>query len=115
MSDVINSLVEAGLTIEYLHEFPYSVRAKFPFMEQGEDGWRRLPVPYHGTIPFLLSLQVRKRNKGFRALLSNNTFSRREARLKQALADNWQGFRRSSGACIKQNQASVSPIFGKLN
>ncbi|MFO7584465.1 MAG: class I SAM-dependent methyltransferase [Anaerolineales bacterium] len=60
MGDVINSLIEAGLTIEFLHEFPYAARAKFPFMEQGEDGWWRLPEPHHGTIPFLFSLQARK-------------------------------------------------------
>jgi SAM-dependent methyltransferase len=60
MGDVINSLIEAGLLIEFLHEFPFAARAKFPFMEQGEDGWWRLPEPYHGTIPFLFSLQARK-------------------------------------------------------
>lgn len=63
MGDVINSLIEAGLSIEYLHEFPYAARAKFPFMEQGEDGWWRLPEPYHGTVPFLFSLQARKPNE----------------------------------------------------
>jgi SAM-dependent methyltransferase len=60
LSEVINSLVGAGLTIEFLHEFPYAARAKFPFMEQGEDGWWRLPPHQHGTIPFLFSLQARK-------------------------------------------------------
>ncbi len=60
MGDVINSLVDAGLLIEYLHEFPFAARAKFSFMEQGEDGWWRLPEPYDGTIPFLFSLQARK-------------------------------------------------------
>ena len=38
-----NALIDAGLTIEFLHEFPYAARAKFPFMEQGPDGWWRLP------------------------------------------------------------------------
>ena len=60
LGEVINSLVDAGLRIEFLHEFPYVARAKFPFMEQGEDGWWRLPSHQHGTIPFLFSLQVRK-------------------------------------------------------
>ena len=35
MGDVINSLIEAGLAIEFLHEFPYAARAKFPFMGGG--------------------------------------------------------------------------------
>jgi len=60
LGEVINSLVDAGLRIEFLHEFPYAARAKFPFMEQGEDGWWRLPAHQHGTIPFLFSLQARK-------------------------------------------------------
>lgn len=60
LGDVINSLVAAGLTVEFLHEFPYAARAKFPTMEQGEDGWWRLPPGQQGSIPFLFSLQARK-------------------------------------------------------
>lgn len=60
LGEVINSLINAGLQIKFLHEFPYAARAKFPFMEQGEDGWWRLPANRHGTIPFLFSLQARK-------------------------------------------------------
>ena len=59
MGEILNSLIQAGLQIEFLHEFPYAARAKFPFMVQGEDGWWRLPER-HGTIPFLFSLQARK-------------------------------------------------------
>lgn len=60
LGDVINSLIAAGLTVEFVHEFPYAARAKFPSMEQGEDGWWRLPSAMQGTIPFLFSLQARK-------------------------------------------------------
>lgn len=60
LGDVINSLIGAGLTVEFLHEFPYAARAKFPSMEQGEDGWWRLPEDQQGTIPFLFSLKARK-------------------------------------------------------
>jgi SAM-dependent methyltransferase len=60
LGDIINALLAAGLRLEFLHEFPYAARAKFPFMEQGEDGWWRLPAPQHGTIPFLFSLRARK-------------------------------------------------------
>ncbi len=60
LGEIINALISAGLTIEFLHEFPFAARAKFPFMVQGEDGWWRLPPHQHGTIPFLFSLQARK-------------------------------------------------------
>jgi len=59
LGEVINALIEAGMTIEFLHEFPYAARAKFPFMEKGADGWWRLPAHYP-QIPFLFSLQARK-------------------------------------------------------
>lgn len=60
LGEIINALIDAGLTIEFLHEFPYAARAKFPFMVQGDDGWWRLPPDQHGIIPFLFSLQARK-------------------------------------------------------
>lgn len=59
LGEVIGALIDAGLRIEYLHEYPYAARAKFPFMEQGPDGWWRLPDSYV-QIPFLFSLQARK-------------------------------------------------------
>jgi SAM-dependent methyltransferase len=59
IGDVLNALIDAGLTIEFLHEFPYAARAKFPFMEQGSDGWWHLPAKYP-QIPFLFSLRARK-------------------------------------------------------
>jgi SAM-dependent methyltransferase len=60
LGEVITALIDAGLTIEFLHEFPYAARAKFPFMEKGADGWWRLPAHYP-QIPFLFSLQARRR------------------------------------------------------
>ena len=62
MGEIISSLIDAGLTIEFLHEFPFAARAKFPFMEKGADGWWRLPDGYV-QIPFLFSLQARKHNR----------------------------------------------------
>ncbi len=60
LGSVINALLEAGLQLEFVHEFPFAARAKFPFMEQGPDGWWRLPPDRHGTIPFLFSLRAHK-------------------------------------------------------
>lgn len=59
LGEVVNALIDAGLRIEFLHEFPYAARAKFPFMEKGTDGWWRLPAQYV-QIPFIFSLQARK-------------------------------------------------------
>lgn len=59
LGEVFNALIGAGLSIEFLHEYPYAARAKFPFMEQGPDGWWRLPAGYP-IFPFLFSLQARK-------------------------------------------------------
>jgi len=59
IGDMLNALIDAGMRIEFLHEFPYAARAKFPFMQQSADGWWRLPAG-SGEIPFLFSLQVRK-------------------------------------------------------
>jgi len=59
LGEIITALIDAGLIIEFLHEFPFAARAKFPFMEKGSDGWWRLPEGYV-QIPFLFSLQARK-------------------------------------------------------
>jgi SAM-dependent methyltransferase len=59
LGELIDSIMGAGLTIEYLREFPYAARAKFPFMEQGADGWWRLPERFK-PIPFLFSLRAHK-------------------------------------------------------
>jgi SAM-dependent methyltransferase len=59
IGEVINALIDSGLVIEFLHEFPYAARAKFPFLEKGLDGWWYLP-PQYVQIPFLFSLRARK-------------------------------------------------------
>ena len=59
IGEVLNALIDAGLTIEFLHEFPFAARAKFPFMERGLDGWWHLP-PQYIQIPFLFSIRARK-------------------------------------------------------
>lgn len=62
MGEILNALINAGLHINFLHEFPYAARAKFPHMVQGKDGWWRLPER-HGTVPFLFSLMAQKPNR----------------------------------------------------
>ncbi len=59
LGEVINSLIDAGLQIEYLHEFQFALRAKFPNMVRGEDGYWRFP-PEFSMIPLLFSLKAGK-------------------------------------------------------
>jgi hypothetical protein len=56
LGDSINALHSAGVAVEFLHDFLYAARAKFPFILQEDDGWWRLPPHQHGTIPFLIEM-----------------------------------------------------------
>lgn len=60
LSEYINSLIEAGLRIVSLNEYPYLVWKAFPFMERGEDGWWRL-TGQKGEIPLMFSIKATKR------------------------------------------------------
>ncbi len=59
MGDILNSLIDAGLRIEYLHEFAYCTYAHFPFMQEGPDGRWRLKG-YEESIPLMFSLKATK-------------------------------------------------------
>ncbi|KPK72856.1 hypothetical protein AMJ87_03445 [candidate division WOR_3 bacterium SM23_60] len=59
LGDVVNALVEAGLHIEFLHEFPFSTSGDCPFLVKAKDGlW------YHKNkdikIPLMFSIKARK-------------------------------------------------------
>ena len=59
MADVINALIGAGLTIEFLHEFPFITWQQFPFMVEGADGYWRLPER-ESSVPLLFSIRARR-------------------------------------------------------
>ncbi len=59
MSDIINSLIEAGLRIEYLNEYPFAVWKDFPFVERGSDGFFHLKNQ-KAEIPLLFTLKAVK-------------------------------------------------------
>jgi SAM-dependent methyltransferase len=59
LSDIINSLVENGLQIEFLHEFPFSVYDVFPNSVKGKDGWWRLKG-FEDIIPMMFSIKAKK-------------------------------------------------------
>jgi hypothetical protein len=58
--EVINTLIEAGLRLEFLHAFPFASQAKFPGMVKGDDDGSRFTDHRHEMIPLLFSLQARK-------------------------------------------------------
>jgi SAM-dependent methyltransferase len=59
LADVVNALVAAGLGIEFLHEFPFTVYGDCPWLEQRKDGFW-----YHKNrdikVPLLFSIRGRK-------------------------------------------------------
>lgn len=59
MSEIINSLISAGLRISCLKEYPFIFDKRLPFMVKGEDGFWRLPDGRE-DIPFLFTLKARK-------------------------------------------------------
>ncbi len=59
VGDILNSLITAGLTIAFFHEFHFSQYRALPMMEKGEDGWWRLPEG-QASVPMLFSLKATK-------------------------------------------------------
>ena len=59
IGEIVTSLVDAGLQIEFLHEFPFSAYAALPGMTKGDDGYYRL-TEQDGLVPFLFSVKARK-------------------------------------------------------
>jgi SAM-dependent methyltransferase len=59
LSDIITSLVNSGLQIEFLHEHPLSSYESLPGMKKSEDGFYRLPQAAP-QIPFLFSIKATK-------------------------------------------------------
>ena len=59
LGDIVNSLVSAGLRIEFLNEFPRTVSRRLPFLEEDSEGWR-MPKQGHDLIPLMFSLRAIK-------------------------------------------------------
>ncbi len=58
LGDIVNGLITEGLRLEYLHEFPFAGWKCLPGMEQGDDGWWRLPG--QELLPLTFSLKATK-------------------------------------------------------
>lgn len=60
LSEILNSLIKAGLRIDFLHEFSFCTYEMLPgLMERGEDGLWRLKEN-DGSLPLMFSLKAVK-------------------------------------------------------
>lgn len=57
LSDIIAALVDAGLRLDYLHEFPYCVHPCYPYLVESEPG-RYVVRDYPGALPLLFSIRA---------------------------------------------------------
>ena len=58
-SEVVTALIDAGLRIEFFHEFPFTVEAWFPFMRETEHRTYRL-TKHDGCVPLMYSVKATK-------------------------------------------------------
>ena len=59
LGEIVTSLADAGLRLEFLHEFDF-VRWPIPFLVEGADGRYRLPADAGGGLPLFFSLRASK-------------------------------------------------------
>lgn len=59
VSEVLTALIDAGLRIEFLHEFPFTCHPQLPFMRKRDERTYRLPE-HDGSLPLLYSIKATK-------------------------------------------------------
>ena len=59
LGDIVTALIEAGLKLEFLHEFPFCHYQAYPMMIQGGDGWWRFPE-HNESFPQMFSIKASK-------------------------------------------------------
>jgi SAM-dependent methyltransferase len=62
IGEIVTVLAEAGLRIEFLHEFPFTLFRAMRFLVESQDGSRtwHLPEPWDGKLPLMFSLKATK-------------------------------------------------------
>jgi SAM-dependent methyltransferase len=63
LGEIVGALIDAGLHIEFLHEFPFSPYQCWPFTEVAADGTARL-TSHDGSVPLLFSIRATKPHSG---------------------------------------------------
>lgn len=61
IGEIVNSLINEGLEIQFIHEFPFCFHRYMPLMIEDKDGWWRLPDGDE-RIPFMFSLRAKKKS-----------------------------------------------------
>ena len=57
ISEIVTSLIKAGLKLEFLHEFPFSISGDYPFLIKDKDGlWRFKGL--EDKIPLMFSIKA---------------------------------------------------------
>jgi 2-polyprenyl-3-methyl-5-hydroxy-6-metoxy-1,4-benzoquinol methylase len=59
LGDIVTVLIDAGLQIEFLHEFPYSTSQFLPYTHVADDGLVRMKQ-HDGSVPLMFSIRARK-------------------------------------------------------
>jgi SAM-dependent methyltransferase len=59
MADIINALLNAGLRLDFLREYPHITWQALPFMQEDEQGYWVLP-PEYPQIPLSFAIRARK-------------------------------------------------------
>lgn len=57
LADVVGALLERGLRLEFLHEFPYVLHPCYPFLVESEPG-RYVLREHPGMVPLLFSIRA---------------------------------------------------------
>lgn len=59
LGEVVTALIQAGLRLDLLQEFPLAFYQQFPTLVRDDDGWWRWPAP-DITIPMLFAIRATK-------------------------------------------------------
>ena len=59
LGEIVTALIDAGLRIEFLHEFAFSTYRAYPMMTKGDDGYWRFPES-NDSLPQLFSIRATK-------------------------------------------------------
>ena len=58
LGEIVSALLDEGLRLEYLHEWPECIVQRFPFMIRDADGWWRFPARMP-VLPQMFSLRAK--------------------------------------------------------